>query len=66
MRSGRHVKKEVLLLTDGLYNCGDDSEVVAASDALKQVADIYGVLSVLLRYTNSDYLCGIFKLFLAK
>jgi hypothetical protein len=44
MRPGRRVKKEVLLLTDGLYNCGDDSEVVEASDALKQVADIYGMM----------------------
>jgi len=44
MRPETRVKKEVLLLTDGQYNCGGESEIVAASDALKQVADIYGMM----------------------
>ena len=44
MRPETRVKKEVLLLTDGQYNCGGESEIVAASDALKQVADVYGMM----------------------
>ena len=44
MRPETPVKKEVLLLTDGIYGCASESKVVAASDALKQVADIYGIM----------------------
>ena len=44
MRPETRVKKEVLLLTDGIYGCASESKVVAASDALKQVADIYGIM----------------------
>ena len=44
MRPDPRVKKEVLLLTDGKYNCADESVVVAASDTLKQVADVYGLM----------------------
>jgi hypothetical protein len=39
MRPETRVKKEVILLTDGQYGCDSESEVVAASDALKQVAN---------------------------
>ena len=44
MRPETRVKKEVLLLTDGQQNCANESVVVAASDALKQVADVYGMM----------------------
>jgi hypothetical protein len=44
MRPETRVKKEVILLTDGQYGCDSESEVVAASDALKQVADVYGMM----------------------
>jgi hypothetical protein len=44
IRTYRHIKKEVLLLTDGKYTCADESVVVAASDTLKQVADVYGLM----------------------
>jgi hypothetical protein len=44
MRPETRVKKEVILLTDGKYSCDNESEVVAASNALQQVADVYGMM----------------------
>ena len=44
MRPETRVKKEVILLTDGKYGCDSESEVVAASNALQQVADVYGMM----------------------
>lgn len=44
MRKETHVKKEVLLLTDGMHGCTSEQEVVTASEALKQVAHIYGMM----------------------
>ncbi|VDI12922.1 Hypothetical predicted protein [Mytilus galloprovincialis] len=44
MRPSKAVKKEVLLLTDGLYNCEGDNIVLSAAQSLKNVADVYGMM----------------------
>lgn len=42
MRTSPNVKKEVLILTDDLSNCGGNATVAAL--ALQNVADVYGLM----------------------
>lgn len=42
MRTSPNVRQEVLILTDGLSNCGGNATVAAL--ALQNVADVYGLM----------------------
>lgn len=33
-----------MLLTDGVYNCGSENDVISAAKELQSIADIYGMM----------------------